>query len=250
MKVATDTRFGKPYLDSSMKGKVNNFGTNRDYSFIDIKSEAIPKNVVALYKKLLLNGYSPDEIQILSAKNVHECGAWHLNTLIQPIANPNYGSRTHVKVGDTVYFKGDIIMQTKNNYKAEVYTEDPYEEPHQTFIANGETGKITRIKGNDVIIDFDGTLVRYTKGSLIDTQLAYAISVHKSQGSAFNIVILCTPRQHTFTLTSNLLYVGLTRMRTRCYHLGEINAVNIAVKKKEDKNRRTFMLDFLVHDIQ
>ena len=113
---------------------------------------------------------------------------------------------------------------------------------------NGDIGIINEILDSSVYMLANNEEICINDKN--DIELAYASTIHKSQGSAFNIVILCTPRQHTFTLTSNLLYVGLTRMRTRCYHLGEINAVNIAVKKKEDKNRRTFMLDFLVHDIQ
>lgn len=249
MKVATDVRFEKPYLNNDMHGKINSFGTNKDYVFIDMPSDSVQNNTVALYKKLLQNGCSPEEIQVLTAKNVGTCGSIELNALIQPIVNPNYGSKDNIKIGDSVYFKGDIIMQKVNNYKAEIYS-DSYDEPQQTFIANGESGKIVNIKGDSIIIDFDGTLIRYTKGNMQNVQLAYAISVHKSQGSAFDTIILCTPRSHSFILNSNLLYVGLTRMKKRCYHLGDVDTVNRAVKKKINLSRNTFMIDLLVHDAQ
>ena len=76
-------------------------------------------------------------------------------------------------------------------------------------------------------------------------RLAYAISAHKSQGGQFKVVILITPRSHTFMLNSNLLYVGISRAKEKCYHLGEIKTVNNALKKKENFDRKTLLLGFL-----
>ena len=120
MKVATDTRCCKSYLDNNMKNKASTFGDNQDYMFIDLASELIPKNVVALYKKLLDNGSSIEDIQVLTAKNVGECGSVELNNMIQRVANPNYGSEVNMKIGDTTYYQGDLILQCVNNYKAEL----------------------------------------------------------------------------------------------------------------------------------
>ena len=76
-------------------------------------------------------------------------------------------------------------------------------------------------------------------------KLGYAISIHSSQGGSARIIILCTPKSHTFMLNSNLLYTGLTRMRERCFHFGSINTINIAVKKKANLLRNTFILQML-----
>jgi exodeoxyribonuclease V alpha subunit len=75
--------------------------------------------------------------------------------------------------------------------------------------------------------------------------LGYSISIHKSQGSSIKVVILITPKAHTFMLNSNLIYVGLTRMKEKCFHLGNIDTVNSAVKKKENLTRNTFMQELL-----
>ena len=259
MRVATDTRCCKEYLTKDMKAKATVFGDNQDYMFIDLASELIPKNVVALYKKLLDNGSSIEDIQVLTAKNVGDCGSVQLNNMIQRVANTNYGSEVNMKVGDTTYYEGDLILQTVNNYNAElaIYdtpdTDDPevifsldFNEPPTTaFVANGETGIIKEIFNTYVIVDFNGILVRYYRSDMNMVKLGYCISIHKSQGGGFKKVILCSPQSHIFMLNSNLLYVGLTRMKEKLYHLGSLQSVNQAVKKKANLIRHTFMQKLL-----
>lgn len=259
MRVATDTRCCKEYLTRDMKAKATTFGDNQDYMFIDLSSELIPKNVVALYKKLLDNGSSIEDIQVLTAKNVGDCGSVVLNNMIQKVANPNYGSEINMKIGDTTYYKGDLILQTVNNYNAELAfydmpdIDDPefifgldYEEKPQTaFVANGETAIIKEIYNTHIIADFNGVLVKYYRNDMNMVKLGYAISIHKSQGGGFKKVILCTPQSHIFMLNSNLLYVGLTRMKEKLYHLGSLQSVNQAVKKKANLTRHTFMQKLL-----
>jgi exodeoxyribonuclease V alpha subunit len=256
MKVATDVRFCEPYLTSSMKSKMTTFGDNKDYTFVDLPSEVIPQNVVGLYKKLLEKGYSIDDIQVLTAKNVGDCGTIVLNNMIQKVANPNYGSEVFMKVGDTTYFEGDLVIQKVNNYKAELdlqhlseWEKDMYsasEDIPTAFIANGETGIVREIYKSYCIIEFDGVFVKYYRADMQMISLGYSITIHKSQGSSIKIVILCTPQSHIYMLNSNLLYVGLTRMKERCYHLGALNSINQAVKKKANLTRHTHMQELLL----
>lgn len=255
MKVATDTRCCKPYLSSDMKAKATVFGGNQDYMFIDLASEAIPKNVVALYKKLLDNGSSVEDIQVLTAKNIGDCGAVVLNNMIQRVANPNYGSEVNMKIGDTTYYQGDLILQTVNNYDAIIDTKFTYEEDDidigweddepTAFVANGETGIIKEVYNTYAVVDFNGVYVKYHRSDMNMVKLGYAISIHKSQGGGFKKVILCTPQSHIFMLNSNLLYVGLTRMKEKLYHLGSLQSINQAVKKKANLTRHTFMQELL-----
>lgn len=256
MKVATDVRFCEPYLTSSMKSKMTTFGDNKDYTFVDLPSEVIPQNVVGLYKKLLEKGYSIDDIQVLTAKNVGDCGTVVLNNMIQKVANPNYGSEVFMKVGDTTYFEGDLVIQKVNNYKAELdlqhlseWEKDMYsasEDVPTAFIANGETGIVREIYKSYCIIEFDGVFVKYYRADMQMISLGYSITIHKSQGSSIKIVILCTPQSHIYMLNSNLLYVGLTRMKESCYHLGALNSINQAVKKKANLTRHTYMQELLL----
>ena len=257
MKVATDVRFCKPYLSNSMKSKMTTFGDNKDYSFIDLASESIPQNAVGLYKKLMEKGYGIEDIQVLTAKNIGDCGTSNLNNMIQKVANPKYGSNVFMKVGDTTYFEGDLIIQKVNNYKAEIDTKymDDWEqqfynekdEPPTAFIANGETGVIKEIYNSYVVINFDGIYVKYYRTDMNMVGLGYSITIHKSQGSSIKVVILCTPQSHTFMLNSNLIYVGLTRMKEICYHLGTLSSVNQAVVKKANLTRHTFMQYLLLN---
>ncbi len=255
MRVATDTRCCNSYLDNDMKNKATIFGDNQDYMFIDLASELIPKNVVSLYKRLLENGSSIEDIQVLTAKNVGDCGSVELNNMIQRVANPNYGSEVNMKIGDTTYYEGDLILQCVNNYKAELdekhlSDEDRFnaafnEEAPTAFVANGETGIIKEIYNSYIIADFNGVYVKYYRNDMNMVKLGYAISIHKSQGGGFKKVILCTPQSHIFMLNSNLLYVGLTRMKEKLYHLGSLQSVNQAVKKKANLTRHTFMQNLL-----
>lgn len=248
--VATDIRFCKQYLNKDMKGRATWFGKNKDYVFIDLAKEDIPKNAVALYKKLLNSGERIEDIQIITAKNAGECGVNILNNMVQKEVNKNFGSKRCMKVGDVLYYDDDIITQKKNNYKAVICDKNgkeiSYGEEYETaFIANGETGKILYACSLYVIIDFDGIIVKYNKEDMIMIGHGYASTVHKAQGSGIKNVIVCTSKSDIFMLNSNLVYVALTRATSRCYHLGSVDAVNMAVKKKANLSRRTFMQKML-----
>lgn len=236
-KVATDTRFCKTYLDKSMKGKATSFGANKDYMFIDMPQEDIPRSAVSLYKKLYDSGVDVTDIQVLTAKNVGDYGTIALNNMIQRAVNPNYGSELCMKIGDTSYYKGDLIIEKKNNYKAILADCD---NEQTAFVANGETAIVEYACKEHVILNFDGIRVTYGKSDMQMVGLGYAITSHKSQGSGIKNVIVCTPKADIFMLNSNLIYVALTRMKERCFHLGSVDTVNMAVKKKANLSRHTF----------
>lgn len=257
MRVATDVRFCKPYLTKDIQNGYAVFGKNKDYMFVDLPSERIPQQAVELYKKLLSKGHSVSDIQVLTSKNVGDCGTEALNCLLQKVANPNVSEQDaiYLSYGDTNYYIGDYVIQKANNYKAELHesmwTQSDWDEfdesgkPPTAFVANGETGVIKNIKQSYVVIDFDGVWVRYSKDELKSIALGYAITIHKSQGSSAKVVVLLTPKSHAFMLNSNLLYVGLTRMKEQCYHLGAYKTVNISTKKKANLARNTFMQSML-----
>lgn len=241
-KVATDTRFCKTYLDKSMKGKATSFGANKDYMFIDMPQEDIPRSAVSLYKKLYDSGVDVTGIQVLTAKNVGDYGTIALNNMIQRAVNPNYGSELCMKIGDTSYYKGDLIIEKKNNYKATLADCD---NEQTAFVANGETAIVEYACKEHVILNFDGIRVTYGKSDMQMVGLGYAITSHKSQGSGIKNVIVCTPKADIFMLNSNLIYVALTRMKERCFHLGSVDTVNMAVKKKANLSRHTFIQGML-----
>lgn len=253
MKVATDVRNMTPYLYELNNG-VLKFGNN--YTFINADNEKAVKCVINLYKRLLCQ-YHVEDILVLSAFNKGTCGTTVINNAIQKIANLNYGSDEVIKSGEVVYYKSDVVIQIKNNYEAEIYMEDMINDMSNdsTFIPNGMLGKIvdiieeydvaTKKKEKYAIIDFDGVKIRYSKSEMSMLLLGYAISIHKSQGGSAKVVILVTPSCHNYMMNSNLLYVGITRTKEKCFHIGNKNTVNKAVKKKENFKRNTFLLDIL-----
>ena len=259
MTVATDVRNGKSFLNNT-KNTMTTFGKNNDYTFIKSEDKDIIKNTIAIYKKILSKEWQDskginlnvDDVQVLTAKNVGSYGTEALNNELQKIANKNYGSQKYFKVGDTVFYEGDLVIQLQNNYKAELYVNDMVFEdaiPGKTLIANGETGVIVEINTllHYVILDFGGTQVKYYRIDMQNIALGYAVTIHKSQGSGIKIPIIIEPRSHIFMDTSNLLYVALTRTKLICFHLGLPETVNIAIRKKENLKRNTFTYDMLKH---
>lgn len=246
MKVATDVRFCKEYL-TGINEQLTWFGANKDYAFINVGSDIMVKNAVALYSKLLSQGYKIEDIQVLTSYKKGDVGTGIINNAIQKVANPNYGNSECMKIGDTVYFKGDLVIQNVNNYHAQLFVGDEWfdDDMSEIFIANGETGVVKEVFQNYLLIDFDGVIVKYYKADMQMVGLGYCITIHKSQGSSIKVVILLTPQSHTYMLNSNLVYVGLTRMKEKCFHLGNVDTVNMAVKKKANFTRNTFMQNLL-----
>jgi exodeoxyribonuclease V alpha subunit len=242
--VATKTRESERFLEDSQKPQI--FGEDKGYMFIPTQQEKILNNVIALYKKLLTSGNLKEDIMILSSYNVGEYGTVNINKHLQPISNPNVALKSYnVQIGETKFYQDDLVIQTVNNYKATLYNNGWYDEDNKTFIANGEIGKIVKIEYGKVIIQFDEIVV-YDKNDLLNIKLSYSISTHKSQGGQAKIVILITPKAHTFMLNSNLIYVGQTRAKQKVFHFGEIETVNRAIKKKADFNRKTYLKELLV----
>lgn len=252
--VATDVRNGKTFLSDDTKG-LSQFGANNDYAFLQCSDENIVKNCVAIYNKAL-SKYNMEDILVLSAQNKGDYGTVAINKQLQKVANSkNFGSENNIKVGDITYYVDDLVIQCVNNYKAKLANEQLFSLEEEegrdgVLIANGEIGKIKSIgrdnNGQFMIIDFDGTEVIYHNESIQAINLAYVISIHKSQGGGAKCVILLTPKAHTFMNTQNLLYVGLTRTKEQCYHLGNIKTVNGSIRKREHFNRSTFLGDMLL----
>ena len=202
----------KKYLDETNSG-LQTFGVDKSYVFIPVQQEKIINNVVALYNKCLKDGYATEEIIILSCYNKGEYGTIAINNKIQNSVNSNSKG---IKHGDFEYRIGDPVMQCENNYKATL-CQDSYPTEETTFISNGDIGKIIKADNTQLIVKYDELEIYYSKSQLSSLKLAYSISTHKSQGGQFDIVILVTPKAHTFMLNSNLLYVGESRAKKKVF---------------------------------
>lgn len=254
--VATNTRLRKKTISSESEKQVV-LGDDKAYVYFNLTQDKIVKNMLVLYKKLL-ETTPPENISVLSSYNKGEYGTVILNNYLQSIANPKSKNKEepYIKVVDTKFFIHDIVMQNVNNYKAIQYLENDVEfslrQKRYTFISNGEVGKIIDIdcEKKIAIIKFDDAIVVYTVKQLFDCKLSYVYTIHKSQGSQNKIVILLTPKAHTYMLNSNLLYVGVTRATDRVYHFGELQTFNRAVKIKANFDRQTFLQELLSSNIK
>lgn len=251
MTVATNTRLMKETITDAYE-KQHVLGEDKGYVYFNVNQEYMIKNLMSLYKKLLKTN-NPEDIAVLTSYNKGDYGTVVINNALQELANPfvQLDDGKFIKVYDTKFYENDLVMQTVNNYKARIYKERKvgfYEEEEEslTFISNGETGVITDIVNGCAIIKFGDELVIYNANELMNCRLSYACGIYKFQGDASKIVILLTPKAHTYMLNSNLIYVGLTRATDRVYHFGELKTFNRAIKIKENYDRQTFLGDLLL----
>ena len=170
-------------------------------------------------------------LQILSPMHKGPCGVQNLNKLLQARVNPPSSRKEEIlQPGDVILRLGDKIMQIRNNYEKDVY--------------NGDIGQIVTVSGKTVKVWYperpDGEYVTYEEGETDDLQLAYAMSVHKSQGSEYSRVVLALVSGHYIMLQRNLLYTAVTRAREKVVLVGTKAALQTAVAN--DRTRRRYSL--------
>lgn len=252
--VSTKTRYGERWIEDKDKNIV--FGEDKSYIYMPVPQGKLVNTVKNLYLKLMNGGTSPENILILSSYNIGDYGTEKINEIIQEVANKNYDSDVRFKSGDTTYYLDDMVIQTKNNYKAVVYDPETLsifsdeEGLGETFISNGDIGKVILIDKGYMVVQFDNERIVYNKDESLNLKLAYSISLYKSQGGSAENIILMTPKAHTFMLNANLIYVGQTRAEKRCYHLGEAETIIRSMKKKANLTRNTYLKDLLKRGIK
>ena len=177
------------------------------------------------------------EIQVLAPTKKGECGVHALNTLLQAALNPVSSEKNEYIRGETTFREGDKVMQTRNNYQMEwtrgdmMDEDEEYEEGQGVF--NGDIGRIERIQPEDklVIVRFDDErLVEYGPADIEDLELAYCISIHKSQGNEFPAVVIPAVGGPPMLLTRNLLYTAVTRARRLVMLVGRESAIEQMIR--------------------
>lgn len=240
--VATDIRTKTETFDEKNK-RIQVIGEDKGMTFIPLVQEKAVNYIVKMYRKLINNGIFVEDILILTSQNVGNYGTQILNREIQKVINPQ--TEKYLKYGDTEYRLNDPIIQCANDYKAIIYDNGTCNEENKTFISNGEIGKIIDVLYNGIVVDFSNTIIFIPKEKMNAIKLAYSISIHKSQGGQAKIIIVFAPKAHTFMLNSNLLYVGVTRAKEKCYLIGDFNTYDKAIKKQENFRRKTWLTDLL-----
>ncbi len=167
-----------------------------------------------------------DEIQVLTPMNRQSLGTRELNLSLQAALNPPSEMKFEIERFGTLFRTGDKVIQTRNNYDKEIF--------------NGDIGHIVEITSEpvSVYVTFDGNQrVHYEPGELDELQLAYAVTIHKAQGSEFPAVVIPLASQHFVLLQRNLLYTAITRGKRLVIVVGEKRALEMTVRNRESSQR-------------
>jgi len=204
-------------------------GSQSDFFYIEEEDpEKIPEQIVQLISKRLPHYYHvpTGEIQVLTPMQRGVIGASNLNQVIQNAVNPG---EEGLRRGGFLFKVRDKVMQIRNNYDKEVF--------------NGDIGVITSIDLEDrsLLIDYDGRSVEYDVTELDEVVLAYATTIHKSQGSEYPIVVMPVMMSHYVMLQRNLIYTGVTRAKKILVMIGTKKALSYAVHNVTVKKRNTLL---------
>lgn len=210
-----------------------------DYNFITCQNEQILSVVEDIVQKALLKGYNEKDIQVLAPIYKTNSGIDNLNKILQAILNPKDPHKNEITSGEIIYREGDKVLQLVNDA--------------DNGISNGDIGYIESItlsnksssKKNEVIVNFDGIKVTYTPKDFINITHGYAISVHKSQGGEFKMVIMPFSNSHKRMLYNRLIYTAITRAKEKLILVGDPHAFVYGIKNDYVENRKTTLKEFL-----
>ena len=194
---------------------------------VELVTERIPRRF----------GIAPEDIQVLSPMHRGVIGVGALNEQLQAALNPPAANKPERRIGSRAYRSGDRVMQIRNNYEKDVY--------------NGDMGRIAGIdlEMHQVNAVFDGRTVVYDFLELDELVHAYAVSVHKSQGSEFGAVVIPMLTTHYMMLQRNLLYTAVTRARQLAVLVGQPKAISIAVRNGKVAERYTGLTERLTSNV-
>lgn len=213
-------------------------------------AEAVAQAVIRLVQVILPNEYGLDSLRdvfILTPTRKGPAGTHALNEKLQEIFFPPERKRVGIKAHGHFFGVGDKVMQTRNNYELTGLTEGT-QSTRSVGVFNGETGTIVSVDMKEdtlhVLFDDERTVL-YDRASLEDLDLAYAMTVHKSQGSEYPVVILAIAPGAPQLLTRNLLYTAVTRAREKLLLVASRYVIEQMLKNKKDQRRYTFLKDCL-----
>jgi len=207
-------------------------------TILDLVATRLPK-----YLKV-----DPQQIQVLAPLKAGVCGIENLNKVLQASINPPDVRKRQVEFGQTIFREGDKVMQMSNNYELEWKKHGRYADETGKGVFNGDIGVISTIdpQTSEVIVEFeDGRICLYTRPDLPDLSLSYAITIHKSQGSEFDTIIIPAIAGPSIILTRNLIYTAVTRAKRMVVIVGEKQYLKRMVSNKYTATRFTLLKKLL-----
>ena len=213
------------------------FNKEEDLTFIECSDDDVISNLMdvsSTFKDLSYKNF-----QILAPMYKTKCGIDMINQKLQVIFNPKDKSKKELVVGDVIFREGDKVIELTNMPDENIY--------------NGDIGIISQIvtqPAKKITIDFDGNEVTFTAANFNKFRLAYAISIHKAQGSEFDVVVMPIVQGYRKMLYRKLVYTGITRSKKMLYLIGDKNALRQAVNNTSSDIRRTTIKDFLENGIK
>lgn len=208
-------------------------GLDTDFFFINQEdADEMVKLIIGLVRDRLPKkyGYPAKEVQVLTPMQRGTVGAGNLNIELQNALNPTGPSLAR---GGYTFRQGDKVMQIRNNYDKNVF--------------NGDIGYITAVDTNErtLTVTFDSRIIEYDITELDEIVLAYAITIHKSQGSEFPVVVMPVTMKHFIMLQRNLIYTGITRAKKICVLVGTTKALAYAIRQNTVSKRNTMLKERL-----
>ncbi len=231
-----------PYIDNSSKDfffeERNDIGAMKN-SIVDMVVRRLPK----------FTGLVSQQIQVLAPLKAGICGIDNLNKSLQEAINPPSMQKMELVVGDTIFRTGDKVMQTTNNYNLIWKKRVGFIEEEGEGVFNGDIGYVELIdfQTGEMVVSFeDGRRCLYPRTEISQLSLAYAITIHKSQGSEFDIVIIPAIAGPSMILTRNLIYTAVTRAKKMVVIVGEQKNLKRMVSNNYTVQRFTLLKDFLI----
>lgn len=209
------------------------FKKYKDIYFQPCLSYDIVSYVKKIVTKAIEEGYDSSDIQVLAPMYNGVAGIDALNDCLQELLNPKDEYKNELRVGKRLYREGDKILQLKNRVDDNIF--------------NGDIGILEEIHYKDnfeylsdtMIVNFDGEYVEYKPNDFYTMTHAYCMSIHKSQGNEFKIVIMPVVKDYSIMLKKNLIYTGLTRAKQSLFVLGQPQAMKFAIENSHDERRKT-----------
>lgn len=216
-------------------GNIDNnlFNQKKDLTFDEVGTSLVLDKVKEICTKHKKDSYKDFQVLVPMYKTMN--GIDNLNKAIQGIFNPKSPKKKEYILGDVVYRENDKILQLTNMPDENIF--------------NGDIGIIESIDKKEIVIDFDGNLVRFTPSNFNKFKHGYAISIHKSQGSEFKTVVIPVVSGYGKMLYRKLYYTAVTRSKKKLYLVGEINALKRASLNNDSDIRRTTIKDRLIAKI-